>query len=471
MRENIFSRITVRNSIVTENDYELLFKYQDTKPFVDAKFMDATAFVFLFNVLRNNDEVIPSTSVNMRESDLMENSFYPELDYAGHKLISPFYYKNVNMNRIDAYMVDPSVPISLRGDLRSPNASTLADYRVEVAITYNFEKNASYIEIISGAQEDLEYYFISDDFVVNLTSSTNDNAAPFTYQISTLFTDSYCILRKPLKGISLHVRNPQGQVLASYIADGEYDQITKKQTFYKYFQEVETPSEISELTPDVISYADNHRSDVMSTLGDITTGNDYHTEKYILRLPFISKDYFDSKSAEEMHGIMDSFFIANYTEEFIPYNALVTQAFHNTIDLPPKYVDSIFEDNTMETITSPKMPIEIEIFIDQNAFLSSKYGNKTDLEIAIRIQTIIFLKQKEGFIIDFFETDLENHLFNYFSPLIKNITVLSPTFFRTNGSQMIYNSIQSELDFQDVLDFIPPFFHYDYNNMKINVGW
>jgi hypothetical protein len=79
------------------------------------------------------------------------------------------------------------------------------------------------------------------------------------------------------------------------------------------------------------------------------------------------------------------------------------------------------------------------------------------------------MKTQEGFMIDFFETDLEKILYNEFSPLIQNVRVESPTLFRVNNSAVIYNLIQENLSFEDVLDFVPPYFFYDYNNLELTI--
>ncbi len=483
IRNDIFTQISNRDSIITENDYELMFEYNDVRPFVDAKFIDAQAFVFLFNVVRDNDVVVPSTSVNVKETDLLTpdsngygGPFYPKYNYSGYELVSPFYYKTNSANTTDAYMVDPSLDISLRGDLRTPDLNVLKEYKVEVAITYDFTTNSSFVEIVSGAQEELDYYFVCDQFRATITSANTDNISPFTYKISSLFTDAFCILNEPMTGVNVHVKNKQGEVLASYSSDGTYDQLIQKQTFYKYFQEVEQHATLS-TSSDTMAYLDNLRGNKMSTMVSVLGDSDplvtqkTITEKYVLRLPYISSDYFFSKNSQEMFEFFNSYFIMNETEQYINYNTLATQTFHNTIDIPPKYYDSIFERNTMPTLYNPKFPIEIEVHADRNQFMTSKYETETDFDIALRIEIIKFLKKQEGFIIEFFETDLEKHLYTTFSPLIKNVKSVSPTLYQVNSSQEIYRELQNNLEFIDVLNFIPPYFHYDYKNLSLQITW
>ncbi len=483
IRNEIFTQISTRDSIITENDYETMYAYDGVRPFIDAKFIDAQAFVFMFNVLRSNDIVVPSTAINMPEVDLLNvdvdghgGPFYPTYVHKGITLLSPFYYKNLNSNRVDAYMVDPKLDIMLRGDLRTPDPEVLKDYKVELAVTYDFNTNSSYLEILSGAQEDIEYYFISDQFRVTISSDSNDNVVPFTYKISQLFTDAYCIMNEPLTGIKLHAKNKQGEVLASYISEDTYDQLIKKQTFYKYFQDVEEEPNVS-ASSDTMAYLDNLRGGAMSTMADIRSGTELLStpevpvEKYILRLPYVSRDFFYSRTADEMFDLFNSYFIMDMTADLINYNTLAAQTFHNTIDIPPKYYDSLFERNTMPVSYNPKLAIEVEIHGDRDKFMTSKYENSTEFDTAIRIEIIKFLKQKEGFTIEFFETDLEKHLYDTFDPLIKNVAVLSPTLFQVNSSAEVYKNIEETLDFQDVLEFIPPYFHYDYAGMSLTITW
>jgi hypothetical protein len=323
---------------------------------------------------------------------------------------------------------------------------------------------------------------VSDQFRVTITSNNNDNNAPFTYEIDKIFTDPYCILLEPLTGVIVHVKNKQGQVLASYSSDLTYNQLIKKQTFYKYFQEVEeAPGNTS--TSDTLAYLDNINNDRMTTYNglnaqvtdlnnNVRTGTaDEFVEKFILRMPFISSAYFFGKTAMEMFEIFNSYFVMNLTEEYLNYNTLATQTFHNTIDIPPKYYPSLFKRNTMAFTYTPKLPIEVEVYADRVAFMSSKFDTLSEFDTSVRIEIIKFLKKKEGFVINFFETDLEKYLYDTFSPLILNIAVKSPTLFQVNSSADIYRDIENRLEFVDVLDFTPPYFHYNYTDLKLKLTW
>jgi hypothetical protein len=209
----------------------------------------------------------------------------------------------------------------------------------------------------------------------------------------------------------------------------------------------------------------------MSTENDLLYIDEETTsEAYLLRLPFIDHNWFFNKTTIEVFQIMNEYFIVNYIDENINYNTQLVQSFHNTIDIPNKYYPYLFEETTMGIIDDPKISLEAELFIDKDRFIVSEYGTLTDFEIAVKIEMIKFMKTKEGFYIDFFETDLEKHIFNTFSPIIRNINLISPTLFRVNNSAVIYNLIQENLEFDDILDFVPPYFHYDYDvKLKITM--
>jgi len=483
IRQNIFNQINVRNSIITENDYERLFKYQDIKPFVDAKFLDAKAFVFIFNVIHDNDLVVDSTSINFKEAELLRQPFYPMTNYGGINLISPFYYKANSVNTIDAFIVDPIVTFSLNGVSENTINNFDTGYHADIALTYEFERTqdgltgTSFIEVLGEPQEEYEYHFYCSWLGIGAYIPLNkDNG--FKYEINSLYTDPYCIVHDITKNIRVEVfeaiNDPLNignqQVLAAFEDKGQYHQLQKKQSFYKYFQELpdgELPDTLT--SRDTIAYLDNSVEDIMSTINDVFEVQGSEHETYLLRLPFIAEDWFLGKPSSEIFEIMDTYFIVNYVEEDINYNTQLTQAFHNTIDVPSNYYPYLFEENHMDIITDPMMPIKVNLFVNQDAFLTSKYNTIFDFEIAVKIALVKLMKEQEGFMVDFYETDIEKTIYNEFSPLIRNIRMTMPRLFKVNNSSTIYNSLQENLSFQEVLDFVPPYFFYDYNNLELTI--
>jgi hypothetical protein len=467
IRQRIFDQISYRNSIITENDYQRMFTFQETMPFVDAKFIDAKSFVFLFNVIHNNDQVVKSTSLNLLERFFLENPFYPEINYNGYTLVSPFYFKNKDSNIIEGYIVNPTVYLDMRVSADSPEINNAEDYRADVAITYDFTQRKSYIEIIAGARSTYTYKFYSNQFNADL-DSTND----YKHEISTLFTDEFCILRNPLKSIRLNVYNQDdGELVACFIADDSYEQLIYKQDFYKYFiqSQAQVPTNPAAINY-TLSYFDNTVADIQSTINDFFIPiEDFDSIPHVLRVPFIDRGYFYNLSNEEKFETMDLYFQNNVLRNQINYNTQLVQAFHNTIDVPEKYSKYIFERNKNGLITNPKLPIKLEVYVDHLKVMSSQYKNLTEMTIAMKIDIIKFLKKYEGFAVTYFETDLENMLYEKYEGLIKNIKVVSPQLFEVYDPNYIYGLIEENLPFEDLLDFIPPYFYFDYDNLSIEI--
>jgi hypothetical protein len=461
IRSNILSNISTRTSIVTENDYENNFKWREIKPFVDAKFMDAKAFVFLFNAIHDNDVIVPSTAVNYREIDLLNDPFYPVYEYSGVTLVSPFYYKNKSVNTIEAWALNPEYYIPWTRASDSPETNGSQIYRVELAITYDFALRKSYIEIINGANENFSYRFDALQFGVDVVLNYANN---FKLPIDDRYTDQFCVLNEPLTNLTLVVEEG-GVVKAKYVSEGPHHPLVLKQTFYKYFQDIVDNTS----TASNFAYLNNSLSDTVSTLTDVLIGDADDQEAWILRLPFMEEAYFYKLPKLEMFEILDRYFTVKDNEHIINYNTQVTQTFHNTIDIPIKYYDYLFEKNNNGVLTKPKLPIEVNIFIDNETFLSSKYTDTNELVLDIKIFAINFLKNYEGFMVEYYETDLEKAIWNNFSPLLKNVKAESPTLYIVKNSSMIYEDIVDNLTFEDMLEFVPPYFYYDYNNIIINV--
>ena len=485
IRQNIFNQISLRQSVITENDYEILFKYQDIKPFVDAKFLDARAFVFIFNVVHDNDQIVFSTSVNYQESALANNPFYPLYTYNGVELISPFYYKNNGVNTIDAYIVNPEIIFSLSETTTGVDHFINAEYRVDLMMTYEFQRTQagmtgkSFIEIRGEVNENYEYQFYAS-WLGNGAYIPLNMGNGFKYEINNLYTDEYCIIREDTTDIKLQVFDISSTTASLYdktlLVEFEdrntYNQIEKKQEFYKYFRPLpEGEIQSYNASESSIGYLDNYLSDIMSTTTDIYEVQEKNSyESILLRLPFIDDRWFWGKPNTEIYEILDNYFIVNSVREDINYNTQLTQAFHNTIDVTDKYFPYIFEENSNGIIDDPMFHIDIDLFLNLDHFIASKYPEVADFEIAVKIAIIKFMKEQEGFMIDYYETDLEKTIYNLFSPLIRNIRVNKPTMFMVNDSSNIYAGIHDNESFVDVLNFVPPYFYYDYDNIKITIN-
>lgn len=465
IRTKIFDKITTRGSIISANDYEKSFAVNGIIPFVDSKYIDAKTFIFLFNVLKYRDTVIKTTSLNLKEIDIANNPFYPVRVYGGVEIISPFYYKRVNTNETEAYIVNPKINI----ELISQNGAlelTQIENLIDLSLNYDFGKRKSYLRIDSGDRVGYTYRFTSSVFNCNLDYGNN-----YEYEVNTRYTDTFCIISDILHDIKVDVYDDSGNFVISYFAFSQYHQLTKKQTFFKYYKRnADLVGETVYTTDDTYSYLDNILENILATIGDLTSSTQATgDEPYLLRIPFLENNFFYETDWQIFYSIMDNFFMVDKLQDKISPNTKVGQTFYNTIDIPFKYRDYIFEQNTIGNIPNPKMPIDISVSINEQELIMSKWNSIFDFEIGIKLKVVEYLKNKEGFGIQLYETEIETMLYNEFSPIIKNIKFVSPKMFSVNNPDTIFDLIGKNLLFEDILDFVPPYFHYDYETINLDI--
>lgn len=474
IRKNIFNKISSRNSIVTENDYEIAFTIDGIRPFIDSKFIDARSFIFIFNALRINGRIQSTTSFNLTEELIASNPFFPKKEYNGRTLISPFYYKRINANETVGYIVNPNISIDL---IQEDNRTIDTDNRLQIRLQYDFIERKSKLKIISGADLSNNYKFQSTAFSCELNSGNE-----FTYEINTRFTDTYCIVNNIITEIKLDIFSLEGEHQGTFFSDKEYYQLKKKQTFFKYYRYFEEAKE-TELyeTLDTVSYLDNVLNDILSSIDDLIVPKQLGFVPYLLRLPFIDEDDINQESSESMWNILDTYFKTEEINNDINYNTKAVQSFYNTIDIQPRYNDHLFKNNMMGELSSSILPVNIDIVYNERNLLLSNFNSLFEFEVQIKIECIKFLKKKEGFAIRFYETELENLLYNKFANLldnndsenlkvIQNIRVNEPQTLVINNPETIFENVNSDntLGFNDLLDFVPPYFAYDYANLTIN---
>jgi len=124
---------------------------------------------------------------------------------------------------------------------------------------------------------------------------------------------------------------------------------------------------------------------------------------YLLRLPFIDKEFYDNVEYNKFYSIIDSFFKIKENEDKIGLTTQVQQCFYNTIDIPTQWHPYIFKESS-NIINFPKVPIVLNLNIDNNYLLISDYQNLDNLLFNIKLKLIEFLSLKEGFQIEFFES-------------------------------------------------------------------
>ena len=121
------------------------------------------------------------------------------------------------------------------------------------------------------------------------------------------------------------------------------------------------------------------------------------------------------------------------------------------------------------------------MIIDKAAYNLSDISSVEELEFKIKALTYGLLLTKEGFGVDYYETELEKIIYDNIN-IFKNIEVLSPKAFTIYDSREIYTNLEADLGrpitlngvkktvtILDLVKFIPTYFHYDYDNIKINI--
>jgi len=222
-------------------------------------------------------------------------------------------------------------------------------------------------------------------------------------------------------------------------------------------------------TSATVDYLQDNLLDILSTVEELYYPIQQGELPYLLRLPFVDKEFYLSTPYNDFFGLIDSFFNLEDKNEMFGLTSRVQQSFYDTILINPLYIPYIFKVNF--GVDSPKIPIIIDITIDQKSLNQSIYQTQSDLEFDIKLKVIDFLSQKEGFQIDFFESELENLVINSFNSdleLIKNFNLKSPQQFIINNSDEIYYQIGKNLTITELVNFIPPYFYYDYDNITLN---
>jgi len=478
IRKRIFQQIQIRNSLLTEADFENAFSIYNIKPFVDAKFLNNNPIIFIFNPFKYENKTIETTSLNISEIDLAKDPFYPVWTpdpNTGKQFISPFYFKRRNENVVDAYIVIPEIEVPLYTS-SSYDLVTRVDNEIRLKIIYDFSTRKSYLKLENT--KDAYTYKLT----CNLFSHTFTYGENFTWEVDSIYTDKYCIIKEPMKDFEIHIYDKNGDFVMTWMnkeSNAIFFQLKKKQEIYKYYKPSDTNLTLNDVQETVATeYLDNQLAQILSTIEQIYYPIQHQEIPTLLRVPFVSKDFFDSISYNDFFTALDSYFqVENYSDK-VSVTTRIQQCFYNTFDMETtmftNYTKYIFKDVANE-ITKPKIPIVMNIVLDQNLFKLSTFDSTFDFEFDLRIKITDYLLKKEGFQVEFYESELESKLINdyfnsdYQKSLIKNIEILSPKTMIVNDSDTIYYLIKEKLGFDYLLDFVPPYFYYDYDNIQINI--
>lgn len=432
IKQEMIKKSSVRGSITTINDFETMYTIDYGKPFIDPKFFNSQNHIFIYNILRdNNQRIVNTTTLNIREDEFKNKLFFPTTTYKGIELISPFYYKK-KFNQYTAFMVQPEIKIQLKNKLNTDKLLKLKN-SITLLITYDYFEQKSRIEI-QNYNPLYTYKFESNLFKMDLNVHNE-----FKQEINQRFLDEYCILEDFLKDITINIFN-NNQLVLSFDSISKYTQLVKKQDHYYYTQ-----------------------------LDNLQTTNE---SRYVLHIPFLDTNYMRNTNSNIFFSKLNKYFRTEQDKNDISFNVGVTQSFYNTIHVEDKYRKFIIETNINGNLLTTRNSIVIDLIIDKNKFILSDYETIETVEYDMKEIIYKTLRQAEGFETEFFETLLERKLTDMFN-MIDNVDVLSPKVFITNSANIIYDKMDnalnlSELSLFDIVDFIPPYFFFDYNEIILN---
>ena len=469
MKQEIFNKISYRKSLTSVNDFEIFFETNGIRPFIDNKFLNGRNFVYAYNVLetkiQNNSVVLDSYSINLDESTIAANPFYPVLHRYGKDLVSPFYYKFLNTNETEMYIVNPKIYIDLVADVMNTSIDSLV-----FSLNYNFDTNKSSFVLDQGAIDNLSYHFETDDF-----SFTLDYANNFTWEVNSLFTDEFCIIKSPINTIKLKVKNQNDVIISRFANTTETYQLISAQYAFKYYRKNVAAAipQIVDLSAISLGYLSNELRNILGQADKILHPYSNEETSVLLKLPFVEKT-FSTLDFTTQYDILNDFFKIQEAKGLINFNTRVFQCFYNTLELDQKYNKAVYKKNANVSQNLNKK-ISINIYIDKNYFdISTTFKTLNELRLNLELDVINFFQTKRGFQMRYFESELENLIYTKYNtdsdyPYIKNIDILEPSLFIVNDSDTIYYNIKDQLTFDELIDFCPPFFQFDLKDININI--
>lgn len=431
-RSKMINHSSTRKSITSINDFEIYYNLDNGKPFVDPKFFNSKNHIFIYNILRDDKQrVVPTTTFNIEQNEFQQDLFFPKREYRGIQLISPFYYKQ-NYNHYNAYMVRPDIKIELK-TLSTVDKLIKLKNSIGLHLTYDYFEQKSRL-VISNYNSLYNYKIVTNLFDVTLNVHNQ-----FSQQINQRFLDKYCLLEEDLIVKEVIVTDSEQNEVIYFQGVGSYFQLVKKQEHY-YYTELDRLDSTKE-------------------------------KRHILNIPFMDLNYMRNSQISKLFTKLDSFFQVENHHSMLPYNTGVTQSFYNTIYLEPLYRDYIIDINNNDVIFQAKNMIVIEIIVDKYQYSISDYESVEEVEYDVKNIIYETLEKHEGNEAEFYETILEKGISNL--PIIKNIDVLSPKVFKTYGARQIYqnmdDAIGTDLTIFDVVNFVPNYFYFDYENMSIKI--
>jgi hypothetical protein len=437
LRKDMIDQSTIRKSLVSINDFELAFTHEGIKPFVDTKFFNSKNHLFIYGAIRDQyDNIIYTNTFNIEENEFLENLFFPRKTYQGVDLISPFYYKRYS-NHYKSYLVIPDVIIDIHSLYDDEITKTYNKFGLHIKYDYSLQETRFEI---SNFDPTHTYKVYTNLFSIELSVHNG-----FKQKINQRFLDEFCLITEDINDVIVDVFDNKDTLIIQYQSKFTYSQLKEKQSHFYY---------------NVLNSIDLNRED-----------------KYILQIPFIDDNYFKKTEANRLFTKIDNFFHISENEQEHAFNIEATQAFYNTIFLEPKYGQFIVNENNNGSLLNVKNNILVHLVLDKYKYRLSGYKSQSKLEFDIKSLLIKMLRKKEGFKIEYFETAVESLLIDNFD-MIKNVDVISPKMFTTNDTNTIYDKMDTKIGVDeadggitrfDIIDFIPPYFYYDYANIAIKL--
>jgi len=435
LRKELVNRSNETNSLITLNDFQTFYTKGRHAPFVDTKFFNSQNHINVYSVMKDGfDNVIYTTTFNEDKELFLTNTFFPTRNYAEIDLISPFYYKEFK-NFFISYIINPKIIIDTYVDEIETSLIETQNL-IETQLLYDYTNKKSSIKI-RNANNNYVYRITSNLFTMELSKYNS-----FQEVINQRFLDEYCLLDEKLKDIRIEIMDKSGQLIKTLLCDEEYFQLEELQRHYYYLK----------LSP-FDSSAES---------------------KIIIGVPYIDAKYVNSTNPLTLYNKIKDFFNVDSSQDKIAFNVRVTQSLFNTIKIDPIYKDYIVRKSSNMDLLDTKNFIYIKILLDTQKYTLSKFENLAEFKFEIKNSIIKYLKTIEGFETSFYETNIESALKKEHD-MITNIDMITPKVFEINNSSIIYNAIEedigeaSDTDMFTLLNFIPPYFYFDFKNMQIDI--
>ena len=453
------------------------FYLDNGAPFIDKKYFNSRHNIFIYNIIRDKaKKIIPTTTKNLKLTELENNPFLPEITYDGIDLISPFYYVNFK-NKIKAYLILPEVKIDL-----IPEAGTAESVKLEnnpnLYLTYDWFERKTYLELRSV---NINYeYVMTCNINQNLRFSAGNK---FRLEVNKTFLNQWCLLDGFQKdsfnpGDSTSIKVPGYLTNISLVVYNAVTSTTGDKTSYiiKYIQ-------ANGVQYKQIVLKQEHYYWIDVDLFDSTIKT-----THVLNIPFIEKKFVTNDIVFAAQKI-DNFFKVNEIHERINPNLSLTQAFYNTIKIEDIYRNYIFE--TTDVFIEPTISINLELIISSINLQRSKWLSTSQLETDLKWVIQDYIDYIEGYKLEFNESKLEQKILNYFNSdynIIENIKVWNPSGpIRVRDSSVIYSLFEEKFGTADlnltpdelkdkvrsgeipevtqkqIVDFVPPYFSFSSN--------